>query len=70
MANIHNAVVLVQFSDENKRSFDLAVNNEVECENQDYIIDERILKLGPKSDCIVELLEENYKRGNTMDKQK
>jgi len=35
MANIHNAVVLIQFSEENKRQFDLAVNNEVECENQD-----------------------------------
>jgi len=59
MSTIHNAVVMLQFLDEDNRKFDIAVNNEIECEDQDYHLDDKIIKLGPKSDCVVELIQDN-----------
>jgi len=35
MANLHNSVITIKFNENNKRKFDLAVNNEVQCEEQE-----------------------------------
>jgi len=59
MSTIHNAVVMLSFLNEDGRKFDLAVNNEIECEDQDYFLDDDVVKLGPKSECVVELIAEN-----------
>jgi len=71
MSNLHNSVVTIKFSDNNKRKLDLAVNNEVECEEQEYLLDDKILKLGVNSDCIVNLILESYKgRTDKIDERK
>lgn len=67
MSTIHNAVISINFESDTKRQFDLSINNELECEGNDYILDDKIIKLGAKTDCVVELIQDNYKRSNTRD---